>query len=50
MNSSKIIKNTRQPGLHEIFLYSMLKEALRERKTEVLLNMGFFIKDLHRQL
>ena len=34
----------------DCFLYSMLNLALRELDMEIIVNMGFFIVDLHRQI
>jgi tetratricopeptide (TPR) repeat protein len=34
----------------EIFLYHMLNRALRSQEIEVILKLGFFIRDLHRHI
>ena len=34
----------------EVFTYSMLNRALRTMDTNVLIKMGFFLRDLHRQI
>jgi tetratricopeptide (TPR) repeat protein len=34
----------------ECFTYQMLNRALRTLETDILINMGFFIRDLHRQI
>ena len=35
---------------YECFLYSMLNRALRNLEVDTILKMGFFIRDLHRQI
>ena len=34
----------------ECFLYSMLNRALRKQEVEIIIKMGFFLKDLHQKL
>ncbi|CAF1380610.1 unnamed protein product, partial [Didymodactylos carnosus] len=34
----------------ESFVYSLINKALRTQDTEIIIKMGFFIKDLHRQI
>jgi tetratricopeptide (TPR) repeat protein len=34
----------------ECFIYAMLNKALRIQDVEIILNMGFFLRDLHRQI
>jgi len=34
----------------ELFIYSMLNRALRTQDIEIIIKMGFFLRDLHRQI
>ncbi|CAF4091600.1 unnamed protein product, partial [Rotaria sp. Silwood2] len=34
----------------DCFIYSMLNKALRTQDTEIIIKMGFFLRDLHRQI
>ncbi|CAF2991378.1 unnamed protein product [Rotaria sp. Silwood2] len=34
----------------ELFIYSMLNQALRTQYSEIVIRMGFFMQDLHRQI
>jgi tetratricopeptide (TPR) repeat protein len=35
---------------HPCFLYSMLNRALRNRNVDIIIKLGFFIRDLHNQI
>jgi tetratricopeptide (TPR) repeat protein len=35
---------------NECFLHSMLNQALRKMDVDIIIKMGFFVKDLHRQI
>jgi hypothetical protein len=35
---------------YESFLYSMLNQALREMDVDIIIKMGFYVSDLHRQI